>query len=266
MRAMKLDPEAVREWIAANDVDALASWLMSGTHHGKPGAPQAVKVGVIGLLRDSLSEAQQRRWTGRLMKRPESVARSVACGLVALGWTHDAAATGSRLKRLAEDPDWEVREWAAEGLADVLSQDFEGGMELCTGWVDEGSEPACRAVALALSSRARERVREQAAPMLALVERLMPMDGSYLQKNLGPFAVGGGFLSRFPERTLSMLARLARRKDENTRWNVAMAFTTATALKHAGPAGEILTRLEADSRKGVVRAVAKARKNLSRSD
>ena len=49
---MKFEPGRVRGWIAADDVDALAKYLMSGTHHGKPGAPQAVKLGVIGLLRE----------------------------------------------------------------------------------------------------------------------------------------------------------------------------------------------------------------------
>ncbi len=260
---MLVDPEAVREWLAANDVDSLASWLMSGTHHGKPGAPQSVKLGVIGLLRESLSEAQQRSWAGRLMKREEPAARSVACGLVAVGWTRDAAATARRLQKLAEDPDWEVREWAADGLADVLARDFPGAMKLCGAWVDEGAEASCRAVALALGSRARERRPEQAVPMLAVIERLMPMDGSYLQKNLGPFVVGGGFLSRFPDETLAMLRRLAARDDENTRWNVAMAFSTAAARKHAQPADEILCLLESDARKRIVRAVAKARKNLA---
>jgi hypothetical protein len=264
MEAMKVNPDAVRAWIADSDVEALASWLASGTHHGKPGAPQAVKVGVIGLLREELSEAKQGSWAGKLMRRDEPVARCVACGLAAVGWRRDAPATARRLRRLAEDPDWEVREWAADALADVLARDFEGGLELCRVWIQAGSEASCRAVALALSSRAKDRRPEQVAPMLELIERLMPMDGSYLQKNLGPFAVGGGFVSRFPDETLALLSRLAGSDDENTRWNVAMAVTAAAARKHAECGRKILAGLEDDERKRVARAVAKARKNLSR--
>lgn len=264
MEGMKLDAGAVRKWIADNDVDALSSWLMSGTHHGKPGAPQAVKLGVIGLLREELAPSKQRAWATRLMRRDEPVARCVACGLAAVGWEADPRATGLRLRRLAEDPDWEVREWAVDPLADVLARDFEGGLALCTSWVDDGGEAACRAVALALSARAKQRLAEQAAPMLALVERMLPMDGSYLQKNLGPFALGGGFLSRFPDPTRTLLRRAARSDDENTRWNVAMAFSAAPARKHAALGREILGRLDGDPRKRVQRAVAKARQNLSR--
>lgn len=261
---MKLDPEAVSRWVAAGDLDALTAWLTSGTHHGKPGAPQAIKQAVIRVLREQLSASRQRTWTGRLMRRPEPVARTLACGLVAGAWSHDAAATARRLQKLAEDPDWEVREWAADALAQVLAGDFDGGLELCRRWVREGSEASCRAVALALAGRARDRDPSQAVPMLELVEDLMPMDGPYLQKNLGPFAVGGGFLSRFPDETLELLRRCAESDAEHTRWNVAMAFSTAAARKHVRAARAILRKLESDPRKRVARAVAKARKNLDR--
>jgi HEAT repeat protein len=261
---VKLDPDAVRAWLASNDVDALATWLMSGTHHGKPGAPQAIKVAVIGLLRQELSPAKQRSWASKLARRDEPIARCVACGLVAGGWEHDAASTARRMRKLAEDPDWEVREWAADAVAAVLDRDFDAGFALCRDWVESGSEAACRAVALALAARAKERRAEQAAPMLALIERLLPMDGSYLQKNLGPFAVGGGFLSRFPEETLALLERLVSDDDENTRWNVAMAFTAAAARDHAKRGTAVLAKLAGDERKRVARAVEKARRNLAR--
>ena len=259
---MKLDAERVRGWIEDEDADALATYLMSGTHHGKPGAPQAVKLGVIGLLRER-SAARQLGWAKKLMKRPENIARAVACGLVAVGWERDRKGTEKRLRALAEDPDWEVREWAAGGLADVLAGDFAGGMELCEVWSRQGDEAPCRAVALALSSRSKQRHASEARPMLAVMERLLPLDGSYLQKNLGPFTLGGGFLSRFPDATLKLLRRAGKRRDENTRWNVAMAFTTAASRKHAAEGRAILAVLEGDDRKRVQSALARARKNLS---
>lgn len=259
---MKFESERIRTWIEADDIDALAKYLMSGTHHGKPGAPQAVKLGVIGLLRLA-SPARQLAWGKKLMKRDENIARSIACGLVASGWERDRKGTEKRLRALAEDTDWEVREWASGGLADVLARDFAGGMQLCDAWSTQGDEAPCRAVALALSSQAKARNAKEAAPMLEIVERLLPLEGAYLQKNLGPFALGGGLLSRFPKETLALLRKASKERNENTRWNVAMAFTTAAARKHAADASKILDVLEQDDRKRIVRAVAKARKNLS---
>jgi len=260
---MRFEPDHVRGWIEADDIDALVKYLMGGTHHGKPGAPQAVKLGVIGLLRDACSPARQVAWAKKLMKRDENIARSIACGLVAAGWERDRESTEKRLRTLCEDTDWEVREWAAGGLADVLARDFAGGMKLCDEWSKQRDEAPCRAVALALSSQAKLRDPKQAAPILRIVERLLPLDGPYLQKNLGPFALGGGLLSRFPSQTLALLRKASRKRDENTRWNVAMAFTTSAARKHAAQGLEILGAFDDDDRKRIVRAVARARKNLS---
>lgn len=262
---MDFDRDSIARWIEREDVDRLVRFLMSGTHHGKPGAPAATKLAVVGLFRELCSEAQQVAWAERLMAREEQVARVIACGLVAAGWKRGRKATLGRMRALAEDPDWEVREWAADLYAGVLALDFERVLPLYRKWADEGSEEIRRAIALALGKRAKARVVSEAAPMLAVMEVLMAMPGSYLQKNLGPFALGGGFLSRFPEQTLALCRRLSRGKNEDVRWNVAMAFTSAAARKHREAGEKILERLADDARPRVARAVAKAHKNLARA-
>lgn len=260
---MEFIGEQVAEWIKRKDDDALAKYLMSSIHHGKPGVPQAIKVQVIALIREPSSEPQQLAWAKKLMRRDENMARQVACGLVADGWEHDREGTEKRMRALAEDEDWGVREWAVDPFADILGRDFEHVLELYRGWVENGSEALRRAIALALSARARAKDPSQARPMLQVLALLMPMPGNYLQKNLGPFVVGGGFLSRFPKQTLSFLRHQSKRKDENVRWNVAMAFTTAAARSHTTAGAEILEQLSSDDRPRIARAVAKARRNLS---
>ncbi len=260
---MEFIGEQVAEWIKRKNDDALAKYLMSSVHHGKPGVPQAIKVQVIALIRELSTEPQQLVWAKKLMRREENTARQVACGLVAAGWDRDREGTEKRMRALAEDEDWGVREWAVDPFADVLGRNFEHVLELYRGWVENGSEALRRAIALALSARARGRDESQARPMLEVLALLMPMPGNYLQKNLGPFVVGGGFLSRFPKQTLSFLRQQSRKKDENVRWNVAMAFTTAAASKHSTAGAEILEQLSSDDRPRIVRALAKARKNLS---
>lgn len=263
---MNFDREQLARWIERKDAAALARYLTSGTHHGKPGVPQAIKVQVIALIRGLCTQRQQLSWAKTLMKREEAMARQVACGLVAAEWERDQDATSQRMRALAEDDDWGVREWAVDPFADILRRDFDSVLEIFRGWIDDGSEELRRAIALALSAQARARIEGQARPMLAALALLMPAPGSYLQKNLGPFVVGAGFLSRFPRQTLSFLHQQSRKKNENVRCNVAMAFTTAVAArKHREAGKEILERLAADERSRIVKAVARARKNLAKS-
>ena len=261
---MKFDRSTTARWIESEDVDSLVAFLMSGTHHGKPGAPAAVKLRVVGLIRELCAEALQVAWTDRLMNREEHVARAIACGLAASGWKLDRKATVRRMKALAEDPDWEVREWAADLFGGILALDLKRVLPLYRSWAEEGSEALRRAIALGLANRAKARVASEAAPMLAIMEVLMAMPGSYLQKNLGPFALGGGFLGRFPDQTLALCRRLSRRRNEDVRWNVAMALTSAAARKHRKAGEEILDRLAADERPRIARAVARARRNLAK--
>jgi hypothetical protein len=263
---MKFERDKITSFIENRDDDALASFLMSGVHHGKPGVPQAVKVQVIATIKELTTPRQQLWWARSLMGREEAMARQVACGLVAADWERDRKGTLKRMRALAEDEDWGVREWAVEPMADVLGRDFDHVLEIYRDWIENGAEALRRAIALALSARARERLGEQAKPMLALLALLMPMPGAYLQKNLGPFVVGGGFLARFPRETLAFLRQQSRKKNENVRWNVAMAFTTAVAARHHVEAGEeILAHLASDERPRIVRAVARARRNLATS-
>lgn len=261
---MNFDREQIIAWLERKDANALAAYLVSGTHHGKPGAPQAIKVKVIALIHAHSTRRELLTWAKALMRRREATAREVACGLVAAEWEHDPDATLQRMRTLAEDEDWGVREWAVGPMAEVLGQDFARVLGIYRTWVKDGSEALRRAIALALGAQSRARIEAQAKPMLDLIALLMPLPGAYLQKNLGPFVVGGAFLSRFPQRTLTFLRQQSRKKDENVRWNVAMAFTAAAARKHGEAGAEILEQLAGDDRPRVAAAVAKARRNLAR--
>ncbi|HEY6098217.1 MAG TPA: HEAT repeat domain-containing protein, partial [Anaeromyxobacter sp.] len=61
-------------------------------------------------------------------------------------------------------------------------------------------------------------------------------------------------------------ARWARAPDLWTRWNVASAFTSAEARRHAEAALPVLRRLAADERPMVARAVVRALANLAVED
>ena len=137
------------------------------------------------------------------------------------------------LERLCEDGDWEVREWASGACAALLARDFERAVALFRRWAEGGTENLKRALAVGIRTRLTASSREEVAVYLELLEPMMSDPGSYLQKNLGPFTIGDGLLATHPAPTLRFLKRLSRRKDENSRWNVAMAFSTKRSREHA---------------------------------
>jgi hypothetical protein len=229
-------------------------------------APAKIKVRAVRRVM-----AACRHQPGRQLALGLALARSASetgqeMGAVLLGevYTQDPAAVASHLLTLADSPNWEVREWAAQGIAGALVSDFPAFYPTLVTWVGNPAANVRRAVALAAMYAAQPEHPSWAAPLLDLVEPLLPDRDEYVRKNLGPFAIGDGLLRRYPQETLARLAAWATRDDEQVRWNVAMAFSAAAAVEHAAAAVPILQELLQDPRAYVARAARKAWQNLAR--
>jgi 3-methyladenine DNA glycosylase AlkC len=120
-----------------------------------------------------------------------------------------------------------------------------------------------RAIVLAAMDAAARHKPERAAPLLALVEPLLPDRAEYVRKNLGPFAIGAALLPAYPEQTFPMLRAWAGRENEVTRWNVAMACSSAAAARYPAAASAILRALATDERRFVRGAVRSAARKLA---
>jgi len=247
---------------AAGDLDAIVRDLMGGVHHGRPGRPTAVKREAVRALRAAGDAARRLAWGRALARRPEYVAREVACALLDESWPAKRALLEPLLLALADDPDWEVRECAAGLFARALERDFEATRALLADWTRHPSENVRRAVALAAKSAALDRDLARAGPLLDLLEPLLADPSAYVKKNLGPFAIGDGLLRCHPGPTLARLRRCARSPDATVRWNVAAAFGAAAAARHVDAGLSILGDLAADDRPAVRRAVISALKKL----
>lgn len=256
--------ERFNEWAGAGDLDALVRYLMSGVHHGRPGRPTDVKRQAVRALEEAGDPARRFAIAKALAVRDEYVARELACALLDEAWPEHRNAVTALMQRLADDADWEVRETAAGLLARVMERDFDGALRLYTTWTGHPSPNVRRAVVLAAKYVGGARRPEQARPLLSLVERLLPDKELYVRTNLGPFAIGDGLLRSFPDETLAKLKRWAARRDEGTRWNVAMAFSSAEGAKHPDAAFEVLEFLAADDRRYVWRAAASAMRSLAK--
>lgn len=167
------------------------------------------------------------------------------------------------LRRLADHASWEVRETVAAAAGSLLEHCWDTAYPICADWSRDSSAMVRRAVAVAAKYAAKARNPSWAKPLLTLLEPLLADSDPYVRKNLGPFAVGDGLLRCYPSETLAWLAEVATRQDESTRWNVAMAFSTAEAAKHVDEALRVLELLSSDPRSSVKRAVASALKKLA---
>ena len=252
----KQSKEQIGAWVADGDIDALGTYLLSGTVHGNPGVPVAELGRVETIIDATLSEDARFKLGKKLLKRSEYTARNIGTHLIQYGWPKNNVE--SLLKAAADDDNWIVREYAAGAFAKMLAIDFDHFSKVYLKWVATESVNVKRAIALAVKYDAREVVKTKWKTYFKLIDPLMAEDAEYIRKNLGPFAIGDGLLSRFPEQVLAACAKWVKSKDANVRWNVAMIFTAAAAKKFAAEGKVLLKALENDSDPMVLRAAKKA--------
>ncbi|WLD94832.1 HEAT repeat domain-containing protein [Alkalihalobacillus sp. AL-G] len=169
------------------------------------------------------------------------------------------------LHEIADDDNWEVREWAAGGCGELLTEQFDEFYPVLYGWKDDQSENVRRAVALAVMYASKRLGTEYASKLLQVFEHLMADSSTYVKRNLGPFAIGDALLKRYPEQVIPWLKKIAETDDENVRWNVAMVFTSAASRTYFNDGDAVLSLLENDERASIQRAIKKARRNLEKA-
>jgi len=204
-----------------------------------------------------LERAQQ------LAQRPEIQARLVACELVPLSFDEDPEEAMAVLHDLAGDSDPKVRAAAIAACARIVRTHFGRVVEILSGWRDSASPHVRRAVAVA-ATRAAEATRLERAPhLMRLVEPLLTDRDPTVRRLLGPSALGS-FLGAYPDVAFDSLIEWSTSSDPQALWNVAMAFTSASAAPLAKRALIVLRKLALDERRMVWRAVAAAMWQLGR--
>ncbi len=201
-------------------------------------------------------------WAQRLLAHPRRVDKDFAALMLApLAGSHpkDVARAAHRL---AGSDDWEVREYAATLVGRLLSSAFDAFLPAAREWVKSGNARLRRAVVVGAKYAARERRPERAEALLDLIEPALRDHDEYVRRNLGPFAIGDGFLRAFPDQTRARLARWAREDDENVRWNAATVFGAASAARHADLGLPLLEELAHDRSAFVRRAAVSAQRRL----
>jgi 3-methyladenine DNA glycosylase AlkC len=210
----------------------------------------------------SASSLVRRDWATRLLQHPRRVDKELAAVILRPLIATNRADLERAIHRLARDEDWEVREAAASLLGDCLERAFDEYLGPAQVWISTGDPRLRRAVVVAAKYAARSRHADRAEALLDLIEPALIDHDEYVRRNLGPFAIGDQLLRSYPEATFARLERWAREPDENVRWNVASAFTSASGARVAERGFGILAFLAGDTRPFVAHAVDAAVRNI----
>lgn len=196
----------------------------------------------------------RRDWASRLLAHPRRADKQLAALLLAPLAASHAVEVERAVVRLARDDRWDVREAAATLLGEALEVAFDHYVGRCRSWMDREDPRVRRAVVVAAKYAARSRAPERSTRLLDLIEPALHDRDQYVRRSVGPFAIGDQLLRSYPGETLARLERWAEDPDEVVRWNVAMAFSSATGAKLAPQGLPTLTALTRDPSRSVVRA------------
>lgn len=190
--------------------------------------------------------------------------RHVSCGLIAEGYLQDKRKSVELLRGLVDDPDRTVRESAGKACGIALSKDFVGMSDVLRDWTDDGSENVRRAVLIAVVKASRLQTPGWGEPLLRIMEPLLSDRSKGVRRSLGPLALGVAMLSYYPAISFEYLVKWSTSSDEQTLWNVAMAFSASGAPPLVKRSLIVLRKLSLDERRYVWRAVASAMWKLGR--
>jgi len=249
--------EAIDRVIEAGELEKLSSVLQGA---GMPEVHYAVK----RIARMSADDEPLLHVAERFASCGEAESRHVACGLIAEGYPQDPAKSVELLYGLVDDPDWTVRESAAEACGRAFRNDFDGMSETLREWRSDPSDNVRRVVIIAVIKAAQSRTPGWGEPLLKLIEPLLVDRAKVVRRNLGPFALGSAMLGHYPSITFEYLVKWSTMNDEQTLWNVAMAFSASAAPPLVKRALIVLRKLSLDERRYVWRAVASAMWKLGR--
>lgn len=184
----------------------------------------------------------------------EDVAKQIGAALLWRGYKNNKQEAKNLLLEIADHPNWEVRESAGGAFANTLSCNPDFYTTLIK-WTKHKSQNVRRAVVISALGIWDKREEADVKKAFRLLEPLMYDSSPYVKKNLGPFVLGSYFGNSFPKETFKQLDKWLKIKDENVRWNAAMAFNNSFGNKYPQEVLKYLRILSADTNPVVQRAV-----------
>jgi hypothetical protein len=188
-------------------------------------------------------------------------AKEIGVHIIWRAYNYNKKSVANTLLKIADDLNWEVREYAAGAVAATVAN-FSSFYKTLEKWRKHKSENVRRVVVMSASGLKNKKDNGCTKKAFALLEPLLYDSSVYVKKNLGPFAIGSWFGYSFPKETFAQLDKWVKLKDANVRWNVAMAFNNSFGNKYPEKALKYLKILSKDKNKVVQRAVVSTLRSL----
>ena len=164
-----------------------------------------------------------------------------------------------RIRSMADDADWEVREDAASAIKGLNDKQFSTYLPVWREWVSDSNPNIRRAVEVGLLRISKAHYRDA----FELLAPLLSDDDLYVRKNCGPFALSA-VAYRNPADAFERFGELVQSENENVRWNIAMCLGVMFGVRYPKQSIALLEILAKDERRFVWRAVASALVKLLR--
>ena len=178
----------------------------------------------------------------KILAEKTNNAKEIGIHILRRGYFHNRKKVEEYLYKITNDDNWEVREYAAGALAETLRSNPEFYSTL-RKWSKDKSENIRRGVVIAAAGLRDRKKPETLKKAFALLEPLLYDSSMYVKKNLGPFILGSYFGNAFPEEMFRLIRKMVKVKNENVKWNAAMAFNNSFGHRFPGEAVKFLRLL-----------------------
>lgn len=157
-----------------------------------------------------------------------------------------------KIRKMADDEDWEVRETAASEIKKINDIHFEEYLPVWQEWVKDSNPNIRRAVEVGLL-RIDDKYYEEAFELLI---PLLYNHAEYVRKNCGPFALSA-VAYRKPTESFKRFSKLINKEDHgDVLWNIAMCLGARFGKNYPQKSILMLKQLALDERRFVWRATA----------
>lgn len=192
--------------------------------------------------------------------RKEDVSKEIGISLIWRAYKIQKKKVEEIFLNIADDPNWEIREYAGTAFANTLFHNH-GFYKTLQSWSKHNSENIRRAVVISIIGlRDKTHLKEA----FALMHPMLFDNSKYVKKNLGPFILGSYYGNKFPVETFKHLKKWSKIRDENVRWNVIMAFNNSYGNRYPEYALELFNSFKGDVDLSVKRAMISTLKFLGK--
>jgi len=200
------------------------------------------------------------------MERERWFFRYVAGKYLGRFFDREPEAVTSLLEKLATDPEWQVREGAAWGMASLWESEADAPVPACyTRWLQDSRDFLRATAALSLVPVIKKQDPGLLPVLIPLLDRLISDESPVVRKLIGYQLVGRALADAFPDQAIECLQRWVQIPHPVTQWQIARALSGPLANNFPNEVMQILRNLQCREHPLVRGGITHALKRLVKS-